>query len=111
MARTSLPPEDTTQGDNAQSGSASIQLKTSMLVPELHGEDFPLSDSINTMQALILELGRRTKVNLINSKGDLIDFLDVKLNGKNINFYPDGLATRLHPRDQVLVRLIAIGGG
>jgi hypothetical protein len=98
-------------GDHSQSGSASIELKTSMLVPELHSEDFPLSDSVNTMQALILELGRRTKVNMINSKGDLIDFLDVRLNGKNINFFPDGLATRLQSGDQVLVRLIAIGGG
>jgi hypothetical protein len=111
MARTSLLPPDVIQSDNRQSGCASIELKTSMLVPELHGEDFPLSDSIDTMQALILELGRRTKVNLINSKGDLIDFLDVKLNGRNINFFPDGLATRLQPKDQVLVRLIAIGGG
>ncbi len=111
MARTSLLPADLTQGGNSQSGSASIQLKTSMLIPELHSEDFPLSDSINTMEALILELGRRAKVSLINSKGDLIDFLDVKLNGKNINFFPDGLATRLKPGDHVLVRLIAIGGG
>ncbi len=90
---------------------ASIQLKTSLLIPELHSEDFPLSDTIRTMQALLLELGRRTKVNLINGKGDLIDFLDVKLNGKNINFFPDGLATGLQPGDQVLVRLIPIGGG
>lgn len=90
---------------------ASIQLKTSLLIPELHSEDFPLSDTIRTMQALILELGRRTGVNLISSKGDLIDFLDVKLNGKNINFFPDGLATGLQPGDQVLVRLIPIGGG
>ena len=111
MARTSSLPADMPPGDNRQSGSASIELKTSMLVPELHSEDFPLSASINTMQTLILELGRRTKVNMINSKGDLIDFLDVRLNGKNINFFPDGLATRLKPRDQVLVRLIAIGGG
>jgi len=111
MARTSSPPTDMPPGDPCHSGSVSIELKTSMLVPELHSEDFPLSASINTMQTLILELGRRTKVNMINSKGDLIDFLDVRLNGKNINFFPDGLATRLKPRDQVLVRLIAIGGG
>ncbi len=111
MARTSSLSADMHPGDHSQSGSASIELKTSMLVPELHSEDFPLSDSIDTMQALILELGRRTKVKLINSKGDLIDFLDVRLNGKNINFFPDGLATRLQSGDQVLVRLIAIGGG
>jgi len=111
MARTSLLPLDLVQSDNNQSGCASIRLSTSMLIPELHREDFPLSDSIDTMEALILELGRRTKVNLINSKGDLIDFLDVKLNGKNINFFPDALATRLQARDHVVVRLIAIGGG
>ena len=111
MARTSLLPADMTQGDNSPFGSASVQLKTSLLIPELHSEDFPLSDSINTMEALILELGRRAKVSLINSQGDLIDFLDVKLNGKNINFFPDGLATRLKTRDEVLVRLIPIGGG
>lgn len=111
MDRTSLLPSDMPPDDNSQSGSASIQLKTSMLIPELHSEDFPLSASIATMEALILELGRRTKVDLINSKGDLIDFLDVKLNGKNINFFPDGLATRLKSKDHVLVRLIPIGGG
>ena len=111
MVRTRLLPADMSAGGHSQSGFASIGLKTSMLVPELLSEDFPLSDSISTMESLILELGRRTKVNMINSKGDLIDFLDVRLNGKNINFFPDGLATRLQPRDQVLVRLIAIGGG
>lgn len=111
MALPGSLPADTPLGDTSEPGSASIGLKTSLLIPELHSEDFPLSDSINTMQALILELGRRAKVNLINGKGDLIDFLDVKLNGKNINFFPDGLATRLQPRDQVLVRLIPIGGG
>jgi molybdopterin converting factor small subunit len=111
MALPGSLPADTPLGDTSEPGSASIELKTSMLVPELHSEDFPLSDSIDTMQALILELGRRTKVKLINSKGDLIDFLDVRLNGKNINFFPDGLATRLQSGDQVLVRLIAIGGG
>ncbi len=111
MARTRSLPADMPSGDHSQSGFASIGLKTSMLVPDLHSENFTLSDSISTMESLILELGRRTKVNMINSKGDLIDFLDVRLNGKNINFFPDGLATRLQPRDQVLVRLIAIGGG
>lgn len=111
MTRTSMLAPDGPQWDHSQPGSVSIQLKTSMLIPELHSEDFPLSESINTMEALILELGHRTKVSLINSKGDLIDFLDVKLNGRNINFFPDGLATRLKPSDEVLVRLIPIGGG
>ena len=104
MTRTDLRSEETPQ-------AASIHLKTSMLVPEVLSEEFPLSDEIATMEALLLELGRRTKVDLLDSKGDLIDFLDVRLNGKNINFHADGLATKLKANDSVLIRLIPIGGG
>lgn len=111
MAPHGVPIGDGVCGANSRPPAATIYLKTSMLVPGVHSEEFPLSESIATMRALILELGRRAKVDLIDRKGDLINFVDVKLNEKNINFFPDGLATRLRPGDRVLIRLIPIGGG
>jgi len=111
MARTDLPFEDPLPGEVLHVRPATIHLKTSMLVPKMHSEEIPLTESFATMEALILEIGRRTKVNLIDRNGNLIDFLDVKLNGKNINFFQDGLATTLKPNDRVLIRLVPIGGG
>ena len=111
MTRTVLSFGDALGGGVRQSGRATIHLKTSMLVPDLHSEDVELTASIGTMEALIKEIGRRIKVDLIDSTGDLIDFIDVRLNGVNINFFSAGLATKLNHDDHVSIRLIPIGGG
>ena len=111
MTRTVLSFGDALGSDVRQSGQATIHLKTSMLVPELHSEDVDLTDNIATMEALIQEISRRIKVDLIDDTGDLIDFIDVRLNGVNINFFSAGLATKLKHDDHVRIRLIPIGGG
>lgn len=111
MTRTDPSLVEAPHRDALRPRPATIHLKTSLLVPELHSEDIPLTDNIATMEALILEIGRLTEVNLFDRKGELIDFIDVRLNGKNINFFPGGLATTLQPNDRVLVRLVPIGGG
>lgn len=90
---------------------ATVHLKTSMLVPELHTEEFALTSEISTVRALMEDLGRRMCVNLFKGDDDLIDFLDVKLNGRKIDFFPGGVDTTLMDGDQVLVRLVPIGGG
>lgn len=89
----------------------SIHIKTSLLVPELHSKWLPLTESIATMEALVCEIGRRTGVKLIDPDGELIDFLDVRLNDTRIAFHPAGLATVLKHDDRVLIRLVPIGGG
>ena len=99
------------QGTVTLSSSATIHLKTSLLVPELYNEEVLLTDSIATMKALIGDIGRRTQVSLLDKDGELIDFLDVRLNGKRIAFFPAGLDTVLKPNDDVLIRLVPIGGG
>lgn len=90
---------------------ATVHLKTSMLVPEIHNEEFALTAETSTVRALMADLGRCVSVNLFKSDDDLIDFLDVKLNGRKIDFYPAGVDTALKDGDQVLVRLVPIGGG
>ena len=111
MAASGLPFNADPGAAPAAHAAATIQLKTSMLVPGLHNEELPLTDCIATMEALIREIGRRTQFDLIGGDGELIDFLDVRLNGRGISFYPDGLATVLKPGDSILVRLVPIGGG
>jgi molybdopterin converting factor small subunit len=82
-----------------------------MLVPEILSEEFVLTAETSTVRALMADLGRRVSVNLFKGDDDLIDFLDVKLNGRKIDFYPVGVDTALKDGDQVLVRLVPIGGG
>lgn len=89
----------------------SVHLKTSLLVPELHNERFPLTHGALTARELIIEIGRRTHVELLDRDGELIDFLDVRVNGLNVSFLSAGLDTTLCPDDDVLIRLIPIGGG
>jgi hypothetical protein len=91
--------------------AAIIHLKTSMLVPNLHSEAVQLTDAIATVAALLEEIGRHVGVSLLDAEGDLIDFLDVRLNDTNIAFLPAGLGTRLKSDDRVLIRLVPIGGG
>ena len=98
-------------GTASQSSPAIIHLKTSMLVPKLHSENIMLTAALTTIRALIFDVGQRTKVSLINGDGELIDFLDVRLNGKRIAFFPAGLDTILNQGDEVLIRLVPIGGG
>jgi hypothetical protein len=82
-----------------------------MLVPDVHAEEFALTPETSTVRALMEDIGRRMSVNLFKDADDLIDFVDVKLNGKKIDFFPTGVDTNLKDGDHVLVRLIPIGGG
>lgn len=82
-----------------------------MLVPGLHNEDVLLTEAVGSMDALLREIGRRAGVRLLDEQGELIDFLDVRLNGVRIAFLPAGLMTRFQPNDRVLIRLVPIGGG
>lgn len=88
-----------------------IHLKTSMLVPEIHSEELELTPETGTVRALMVDVGRRMKVDLFKNQDDLIDFVDVKLNARKIDFFPAGLDTVLLDGDSLLVRLIPIGGG
>ena len=90
---------------------AKVHLKTSMLVPEIHSEVLELAPEMGTVRALMEDVGRRMKVDLFKNKDDIIYFLDVKLNGRKIDFYPAGVDTVLQDGDSLLVRLIPIGGG
>jgi len=90
---------------------ASIHLKTSMLIPGVHTEDFPLTLEVGTVRALMNDVGRRMNLNLFKEDNDLIDFLDVKLNGRKIDFFHDSVDTALEDGDQLLIRLVPIGGG
>jgi len=99
------------RGQDAQVGVPTIRLKTSLLVPGLHSEEIPLTEQVATIGALILDICRRTHVDLLDQHGDLIDFVDVKLNGQNVNLLPAALTTILQPGDRVVLQLIPIGGG
>lgn len=90
---------------------ARIRLKTSLLVPDLHSEELTLTPSIATMAALLREIGSRTGFNMFSAEGELIDFLDVRLNDTPIAYHPSGLGAALQDGDRVLVRLVPIGGG
>lgn len=97
--------------NHAEPVAGSIQLKTSLLVPGWNSEEVALGPQLATLGALLREIGRRANVSLTDADGELIDFLDVRLNETRIAFHPAGLATELQPGDRVLVRLVPIGGG
>jgi len=113
------PPSSSSHAPDASSGAshaataavASIELSTCLLIPEQSSDRVPLGEHIATVQALVQDIGRRTRMTLIDHDGELIDFLDVKLNGKNIHFHPAGLATPLQADDRVYIGLVPIGGG
>lgn len=112
MGSTGLSLQDLASNNAAvPAAAATIHLKSSMLVPDMHSEDVPLTDAIATIGALMREIGRRTGVNLFDAGGEPIDFLDVRVNDMNIAYLPAGLATRLEHDDRVLIRLVPIGGG
>lgn len=109
MSDKEFPEEDACVAPSPR--APSVRLKTSLLVPELHEEQFPLANWTLTVRGLIAEIGRRTHVELLDQSGELIDFLDVKLNGINVAFLSEELETPLHHDDEVIIRLIPIGGG
>lgn len=111
MGSTGLSLQDLASNEAVLPAAATIHLKSSMLVPDLHSEDVPLTEAIATIGALLREIGRRAGVDLFDAGGEPIDFLDVRLNDMNIAYLPAGLATRLNPDDRVLIRLVPIGGG
>lgn len=99
------------QAGLALAAGARIRLKTSLLVPDLHSEELALTPAIATMAALLREIGARASFNMFNADGELIDFLDVRLNDTPIAYHPAGLGAALQDGDRVLVRLVPIGGG
>lgn len=99
------------QTGNAIVAGARIHLKTSLLVPDLHSEELTLTPAISTMAALLREIGARAGFNMFKADGELIDFLDVRLNETPIAYHPAGLGAELQDGDRVLVRLVPIGGG
>lgn len=111
MGSTGLSLQDLAFNEAVVPAAATIHLKSSMLVPDMHSEDVPLSEAIATIGALMREIGRRAGVNLFDAGGEPIDFLDVRVNDMNIAYLPAGLATRLAHGDHVLIRLVPIGGG
>lgn len=111
MVSTGLSLQDLASNGADLPTAATIHLTSSMLVPDLHSEDVPLTEAIATIGALLSEIGRRAGVNLFDAEGETIDFLDVRLNEMNIAYLPAGLETRLNPNDRVLIRLVPIGGG
>jgi hypothetical protein len=99
------------QAGHALAAGARIRLKTSLLVPDLHSEELALTPAIATMAALLREIGARAGFNMFAADGELIDFLDVRLNDTPIAYHPAGLGAVLQDGDRVLVRLVPIGGG
>jgi sulfur carrier protein ThiS len=88
-----------------------IRLKTSLLVAGLHEESFALAPGVTTVAALLAEIGGRSGMCLVGRDGELIDFLDVRLNGRKIDYHPARLKTALQAGDQVVIQLVPIGGG
>lgn len=93
------------------STASSIRVQTSLLVPGYWNHDVPLTPERATIGRLLDELGRSAGLAMVDAQGELIDFLDVKLNGKDVNFLPARLATPLADRDRVAITLVPIGGG
>jgi hypothetical protein len=88
-----------------------VHLKTSLLIPGLHAEEFALTPMVATVRAVMQDVGGRMNVRLFKDNGDLIDFLDVRLNGTKVDFFPAGADTTLQDGDQLYLGLVPIGGG
>lgn len=111
MGSAGLSLQDLASNEAVVPVAATIHLKSSMLVPDLHSEDVPLTEAIATIGSLLREIGHRVGIDLFDARGEPIDFLDVRLNDTNIAYLSAGLATRLKANDRVLIRLVPIGGG
>jgi hypothetical protein len=90
---------------------ATIHLKTSMLVPGVHGEEFALSGERATVRAVMDDVARRMNVRLFRNADDFIDSIDVQLNGTKVDLFPRGVDTVLQDGDRLLIRLVPFGGG
>lgn len=89
----------------------SIRVSTCLLVPDNHGEELPLTPELTTVGALLRYLGRRADFELVDREGNLVKDIDVKLNDRDLNFCPAGVATPLRPDDRISIHLLPIGGG
>jgi hypothetical protein len=88
-----------------------IRLKTSLLVPMADEGEIPITASSSTVAGMVEEIGRRGGMRLLQADGELINFLDVRLNGTKIDLHPLRLATPLSAGDRLLIQLVPIGGG
>ena len=89
-----------------------IKLKTSIAVPGVAADVTTLPEHVNTIRDLLIEIGGRIKFDFIDSgSGDLVQDIEIVINGKEVWFYPRGLDACLEDGDAVEIHLIALGGG
>jgi len=86
--------------------SPRVKVETSLLVPGSWSDELPLMSGIATVEALLRHIGDGISLDLLDDQGDLIDFLDVKLNDKDVNFLPARLGTRLQNDHRVTIKIV-----
>jgi hypothetical protein len=89
-----------------------IFLNTCFSFPGRQGAQFALTPETDTVGGLLRFMGEHMRFSLLDKEGrGISDELEVRINGKDFWFYPDGLNTPLHEGDVVEIYTLALGGG
>ena len=89
-----------------------INLKTCFALPGSGSGLLELPEDVETVGNLLEHMGGQIGLNFIDIKtGELEEDLEIKLNGKEVWFYPSALDTKLNDDDIVEIYLLPLGGG
>ena len=89
-----------------------IKLQTCFALNNSESELLELPKEIVTLRNLLSYLGGKINYSFMDSEtGSIEDDLEIRINNKEVWFYPSALDTRLENNDLVEIYLIPLGGG
>ena len=88
-----------------------LRLRTCLAVPGHTGGSITYGPDVDTIGKLLRFLGDSTGSDLTAPDGTIVTDLDVRVNGKDPCFFPQGLETPIGPEDDIEVYLRPLGGG
>jgi hypothetical protein len=89
-----------------------IDLRTALVIPCLVDGQTTLPENVHTLRELLYYIGSQINFDIIDStSGNLHDDFEVRINGKESCFLPDGLDCLLGSNDRVEINIVGLGGG
>jgi hypothetical protein len=89
-----------------------VALKTNVSLNRAQGPDLILPSAVKTVEDLLRHIGEQVDFPFIDGRtGKLRPDVDILVNRKEIDFYPQGLKREIHDRDSIEITLIPLGGG
>jgi hypothetical protein len=77
-----------------------INLRTSVVIPTLEGDQATLPEDVRTLRELLHYIGGKINFDIIDSlTGNLHDDFEIGINGKDVLFLPSGIDTHHENKD------------